>query len=180
VSPEVWLAKAIAQSYTGDNEAAIVTVSAMVRKFPNFPKMDEVSMLAAELHLDMGKYAKAAAYVHHASISGRGSSYYSQMDLIMIAGRINERWYESLDGGGGGRRRRRRRAVRRAVRRAARRTRRKLGCRRRGGGGVTSTRSRRGRRRRRRTRPSSGTTSPTGTSSTRRSTSRGWRTRPRG
>ena len=97
VSPDVWLDKATAQSYTGDFEAAIKTTSAMVRKFPNFNKLEEVSMLAASLHFHQNEFAKAAAYVHHASIKGRGASYYSQMDLIMIAGRINEKWYEFLD-----------------------------------------------------------------------------------
>jgi tetratricopeptide (TPR) repeat protein len=97
VLPEVWLDKALAQSFIGDVDAALKTTSAMVRKFPTFAKMDEVSMLAAALHLNIGQYEKALSYVHHASIAGRGASYYSQMDLIMIAGRINEKWYYHLD-----------------------------------------------------------------------------------
>ena len=97
LSPDCWLDKATAQCFTGNFGAAIKTVDSMVREFPNFQKMSEVSMLAASLHLNRNEFAKAAAFVHHASVKGGGASYYAQMDLVMVAGRINEKWYEFLE-----------------------------------------------------------------------------------
>ncbi|GMH89884.1 hypothetical protein TrVE_jg7989 [Triparma verrucosa] len=96
IIPDVWLNKATAQEYNGDIDAAIKTVAAMVRKFPNFDKADEVSMKAAALHMAKEDYGKACAYVRHASLSGRGSMFLSHMDLILISGRMNELWYYKL------------------------------------------------------------------------------------
>ncbi|GMI16499.1 hypothetical protein TrLO_g12863 [Triparma laevis f. longispina] len=96
VIPDVWFNKATAQEFNGDIDAAIKTVAAMVRKFPNFDKADEVSMKAAALHMCKEDYGKACAYVRHASLSGRGSMFLSHMDLILISGRMNELWYYKL------------------------------------------------------------------------------------
>jgi len=96
ISPEVWLDLAIANEYLGDIEASMKTYAAMVRKFPNFTKMNIVAMRSSYLHMKLGIFDKACSYLSEAKKGEMGGTcgLYSKMDMIMIGGRFNEMWYE--------------------------------------------------------------------------------------
>ena len=94
--PEVWMGKAVAQEYSGEYEAAAKTVAAVVRKFPKYDKMEEVSVRAASLHMALEDYGVASSYIRHASKKGRGAIFLSHMDLALVSGRFNEMWSQKI------------------------------------------------------------------------------------
>jgi hypothetical protein len=96
VQAETWMNLAMTREYLGDNASAMKTCASMVKRFPKYDKIDDVSMRSAILHMHSKKFARACAYVHSASRNVKGCCYYSQMDLIFIMGRINELWHEEL------------------------------------------------------------------------------------